>query len=126
MSEPTAGTRVVSAVRSGKLKERWADPQYAEREKARLRAMSQEQRDALAFYRQHRGDAPPPATPPPPAADPPAAATQPPAQPSSPDPRRSRGPSAKRKPRPVAPSSTTPPPAATPPARGAFFLSRRK
>ncbi len=122
MSAP--GTRVVSAVRSGKLRERWADPQYAEKERARLRAMSQEQREALAFYRQHRGDpqlapSPDPASTPLPSPPPAATAPRPRRRASSKAPGRQ-------------PASSTPPATMTPPAavaakpRGTFFLGRHK
>jgi hypothetical protein len=103
MTAPT--TRVVSAKRREKLQERWADPKYAEREKARLRAMSQEQRDALAFYRAHRAD-PRLAAPPPPPPGPPT--TTPPAPPK-----------AKARPRPAKPAAPS-----SSPARGSFFLRR--
>jgi hypothetical protein len=114
MTAPT--TRVVSAKRREKLQERWADPKYAEREKARLRAMSQEQRDALAFYRAHRADprlaAPPPPPPGPPAPVPPA--------PPKPEPRPPR----RAKKKPAAPSAALTGELVRD-TRGRFFLGRR-
>lgn len=50
-------TRVVSATRSRKMSERWANARYAERARARLRAQAAEQREAVQLYRRvQRGE----------------------------------------------------------------------
>ncbi|MBT9174001.1 MAG: hypothetical protein DDT21_02412 [Syntrophomonadaceae bacterium] len=85
-SPPGAGaTRVVSAVRSARMRARWADPVYAERERARLRELGRRGAEAARRKREAtagefdpaRLEPPPPRPTPAPAPAAPAAAPTP-------------------------------------------------